>query len=178
MIPKNEQETIALFSQLSKELGYTFKELGTRCPDAILQKAGQSIRVEFEYVARNFEKHKHNPSDVDLIICWEDDWPECALPVLSLQNYITLAKPLPRWQRFLAWLRDYRIVAMQYRNEVRANRAKGQLICRVCGSQMEVSCSSVASTKGEFAWVRDCYANQIVRNCPNCGFRSQQEVRV
>ena len=176
MIPRNEQETIALFSQLSKELGYTFKELGTRCPDAILQKAGQSIRVEFEYVAKNFEKHKHNPDDVDLIICWEDNWAECPLPVLALQNYITLAKPLPRWQKFLAWLRDYRIVAMQYRNEVKANRAESKLKCRVCGSQMQVSCSSTEEISSAFVWVSFYYVNRIKRVCPTCGFRSQQKI--
>lgn len=37
-------------------------------------KRWRSCRVEFEVKSATFVKHKHNPKDYDMIICWEDNW--------------------------------------------------------------------------------------------------------
>jgi len=160
MIPNNEQGTIVLFSKLALEMGYTFKEIGTCCPDAILEKDGKIVRVEFEHRAKNFRTHKHNPDDVDLIICWEDNWPNPPLPVLSLEKYVTLAEarpnptPGPRpsfWQRLFLWRANWK-------NFV----AEGKRTCSICGNQMDVWCDDVEWDEGHeaYQWVN--------RHCPKC----------
>lgn len=167
MIPTNEQETIALFAQLSKELGYTFKEIGTQCPDAILEKDGQTIRVEFEHRAYNFKKHKHPADAVDLIVCWEDDWPTSPLPVLSLENYLALTQPMSRWERFWLWWSQLWLTRIRYMAEVRETRKKEtrKKFCNTCGSPMNVRCENWISEDEDFLF------NDIDFRCPRCGFR-------
>lgn len=164
MIPNNEQSTIVLFAKVAAEMGYMFKEMGTRCPDAILEKDGKLVRVEFEYKAKTFQAHKHNPDDVDLIICWEDDWPQSPLPVLSLEKYVTLAEIRPErptvevkpslWQRLIQWQIHRRQLAIEKRN-----------LCSICGHPIDIQCSEVR-------WPEDidsCDPYQwLTRRCPNC----------
>ena len=157
MIPQNEQGTIVLFSKLAEELGYTFKEIGTRCPDAILEKDGCPVRVEFEFRSKAFQAHKHNPDDVDLVICWEDNWPSCPVPVLSLETYVTLAHRTEEatpswWQRLFSWF-----------TELRATVAESKNNCPVCGSKMDIWCSEVDwddECKESYQWIN--------WKCPKC----------
>jgi hypothetical protein len=44
------------------------------------------VRIEFEYRSRNFLTHKHDARQCDLIVCWEDDWPDSPLEVLELKR--------------------------------------------------------------------------------------------
>ena len=154
MIPQNEQGTIVLFSKLAEELGYTFKEIGTRCPDAILEKDGKPVRVEFEFRSKAFQAHKHNPDDVDLVICWEDNWPSCPVPVLSLETYVTLAHRTEEaspslWQRLASW-------PIRWKEFI----AEIKRICPVCGRQMDVWCDPVNWIDNPVQWVN--------RQCPRC----------
>lgn len=38
-------------------------------PDFILKKGEKQVRIELEIYSSNFIRHKHNPKDVDLVIC-------------------------------------------------------------------------------------------------------------
>jgi len=171
MIPTNEQETIALFAQLANELGYEFKEIGTRCPDAILSKNGQEIRVEFEHKSKNFQRHQHDPDDVDLVICWQDDWPTCPLPVLTLETYVTLAKPVqpvPNWKRFLLWWKEFRLAYIDYRTEIRIARIKRKAICDICGGKLTYKCnydSQGTYTERDGMWMQGA----LTTKCVGCG---------
>lgn len=51
-------------------------------PDFILEKDGKEIRVELETLASNFEKHNHDPSLVDVVVCLKKD---IELPVDTLE---------------------------------------------------------------------------------------------
>ena len=46
----------------------------------------QRVWIEFEYESRNFVKHLHNAEEVDVIVCWVHNWPECPLEVLELKT--------------------------------------------------------------------------------------------
>jgi hypothetical protein len=46
----------------------------------------QRVRIEFEYQSRNFRQHGHDPDQCDVIVCWEDNWPECPIEVLELRS--------------------------------------------------------------------------------------------
>jgi hypothetical protein len=48
----------------------------------------QRVRIEFEYQSRNFLTHMHPLSGCDLIVCWENNWPECPLEVIELKKVI------------------------------------------------------------------------------------------
>ena len=45
------------------------KEQKNATPDFILSRNGKKVRVELETLSGNFIIHKHNPADVDLVIC-------------------------------------------------------------------------------------------------------------
>ena len=59
------------------------------------------VRIEFELKSRTFHDHGHNAEHCDLIVCWEDNWPECPVEVLELKGVIaTLGKiPTPLLRR-------------------------------------------------------------------------------
>jgi len=86
--PTNEIETIILFSFLADELGYNIKEVKSDFPDAILEKDGKDINVEFEFLSSNYLQHCH-PLDFDgICICWRKDSDIPHIEILSLEEYI------------------------------------------------------------------------------------------
>lgn len=179
MIPTNEQGTIVLFSKLADELGFKFKQIGTRCPDAILEKDGKTVRVEFEHKARTFAIHKHNPADVDLIICWQDDWPNSPLPVLSLENYVTLAHRTEEaspslWQRLFDLCHRAMVSWIEIRKSIKVARVEND-VCGLCGGSYQIKCS-YPMLREQFNG--DIYADgRMVRVCRQCGHTSSKYVK-
>ena len=90
MIPTNEQGVVAYFLMNIRETEWELVSIRQGFPDAILRYRGVDWRVEFEFMARNFELHGHDPHFCDLIICWENNFPDSPVPVLSLSA--------PRWK--------------------------------------------------------------------------------
>lgn len=91
--PRNEQELIVLFAQYADELGYEIVSTQTRFPDAVLRfkENDATIEVEFEFSAKNFIAHRHDPAGCDLVVCWVNDLSprrKLPVPVFSLQVYL------------------------------------------------------------------------------------------
>lgn len=86
MIPQNELGVIVLFAKQAGSAGFDIAEIQSSFPDAIVEKEGQRYKVEFEHLASNFQQHRHDARSCDLVICWENDWPDCILPVLALSE--------------------------------------------------------------------------------------------
>jgi hypothetical protein len=91
--PVNEQGVVFLFGMICRELGYVVESVRSSFPDCeakrqIRGKLGkwQRVRVEFEYQSRNFQAHGHDPDLCDVIVCWQDNWPECPVEVLELSS--------------------------------------------------------------------------------------------
>src|SRR3990172_7217343 len=85
--PKNEIETIILFTLQAERYGFEILEAQSiGFPDALIKKDGKEYRVEFEYKSLNFRTHKHDPTGCDLIICWIDDDKYSTLPVVALSE--------------------------------------------------------------------------------------------
>lgn len=84
--PSNEQGTILMFSLGAESAGWKITEIRTAYPDAVLERNGEKWRVEFEYKASSFITHKHDTRECDLIICWENDYDDCPLPIIELKN--------------------------------------------------------------------------------------------
>ena len=93
--PINEQGVIFVFGMVAFDLGYVVEGVGTGYPDCeakrCVSKAGDAwerVQVEFEYRSRNFREHGHDPAKCDLIVCWEDNWPDCPVEVLELRSSV------------------------------------------------------------------------------------------
>ena len=87
LIPKNEQGVVMLFGMLAKEHGWGVVSIRAAYPDAVLHDGNGSEWVtEFEFMASNFIDHKHDHRECDLIVCWENDYPKCSLPIIELKS--------------------------------------------------------------------------------------------
>lgn len=97
--PLNEQGVVYLFGILSKQLGFIIEAVRTDFPDCegkrqILGKQGrwERVAIEFEYKSSNFKEHGHNPDECDVIVCWEHDWKDCPVEVISLKELMSKIK--------------------------------------------------------------------------------------
>jgi len=96
--PVNEQGVIFLFAKYHKELGIEYIEgIQQGFPDAFgRRKIGKTeyepVDIEFEYRSLDFKNHQHDPNQCDIIVCWENNWPQCPLEVIELKT--ALAKLL------------------------------------------------------------------------------------
>jgi Homing endonuclease associated repeat len=82
--PANEAGVLFLFGMMAHRLGFRVTSLQSAFPDCEAMRElqpgkWQHIRVEFEFLSRNFKEHGHNPELCDVIVCWVHNWPECPL---------------------------------------------------------------------------------------------------
>jgi hypothetical protein len=90
--PLNEMGVILLFGYYLTDLGFShLEEIRSEFPDAIgMQRIddrkNRRVRIEFEYRSRNYIQHKHPMDGCDVIVCWENDWPDCPLEVIELRT--------------------------------------------------------------------------------------------
>jgi Homing endonuclease associated repeat len=93
--PVNEMGVVYLFGALSSKLGFVVTWVGTQYPDIeafreVTPGRWQRARVEVEYQSRNFLQHFHDPKECDLIVCWENNWPDAPMEVISLKEHMGL----------------------------------------------------------------------------------------
>jgi hypothetical protein len=91
--PVNEQGVVFLFGMVAQELGYVVEIVRTGFPDCEAKRRvgkdrWEKIRIEFEFQSRNFLSHCHDESGCDVIVCWENNWPDCPLEVIELSAEI------------------------------------------------------------------------------------------
>jgi hypothetical protein len=91
--PVNEQGVVFLFGMICKDLGYVVEMLKPGFPDCEAKREvrpgiWQRVRIEFEFRSRTFRSHGHDPRQCDLIVCWEDNWPECPIEVQELKSVL------------------------------------------------------------------------------------------
>lgn len=110
--------TIVIFVQECARFGFEILKIQPDYPDAIIRKNGVEYRAEFEFDAKNFLAHQHDPRDCDIIICWKNNLKNFILPVIVLsdQNWHLVSLNLPSDK-------DREIAYWKYR----ARRAEGKL---------------------------------------------------
>lgn len=92
--PYFEQEVVGLFFLLLPRLpeSLAIEELREAFPDCMARRTDLPnepiVRIEFELFSRKFLEHGHDPQKCDMIVCWEHNWPESPLPVLSLKALV------------------------------------------------------------------------------------------
>src|SRR4051812_34413113 len=87
--PANEQGVVFLFGMVCHELGFVVELVRTGFPDCEAKRCIDTrrdtwarVRIEFEFKAANAKVHPMN--GCDLIVCWENDWPDCPVEVIEL----------------------------------------------------------------------------------------------
>jgi len=91
--PINEDGVIFLFAKISEDIGFYIEGIKKGFPDCVgTRRIGNNrwsrVLIEFEYKAKNFLDHSHDSSKCDVIICWENDWPDCPIEVISLKDKV------------------------------------------------------------------------------------------
>ena len=93
--PVNEAGVMFLFGMVAPRLGLQVLRIQSEFPDCeAMQEVGpgkcQRVRIELEYLSKNFAAHGHNPDDCDVIVCWIHNWPECPenLEVIELSKVV------------------------------------------------------------------------------------------
>ncbi len=92
--PVNEHGVICLFALMSKKLGFSIEQIRRDFPDCIARRrtgtGWEKVRIEFEYHAKSFRAHGHKVSGCDMVVCWENDWPDApkGLEILDLRRRV------------------------------------------------------------------------------------------
>ncbi|HKD83082.1 MAG TPA: hypothetical protein VKH81_25560 [Candidatus Angelobacter sp.] len=91
--PTTENGVLFLFGAIADKLGFLVLRVQSEFPDIeALRMVGkdklQRVRIEVEQESKNFLKHGHDPNGCDLIVCWEDNWPEAPVEVVELSKAI------------------------------------------------------------------------------------------
>jgi hypothetical protein len=88
MNASNEMGVIVEFAEHCKEAGWEIIGIQAAFPDVTIRNLedGGIIRAEFEYNSSSFYLHRHDPTNCDLIICWNHDWEDCPMPIWALSN--------------------------------------------------------------------------------------------
>lgn len=79
-----EREIISWVKKHYKELGYKkiLEADEKKFPDFIMLRDGKKVRVEVEIYSSYFLKHKHNPQEVDEVLCIVND---AKLPIKTIK---------------------------------------------------------------------------------------------
>jgi len=89
---------VFLFGAMAEKLGFIVTWIGTQYPDVeafreVAPGRWQRVRVEVEFMSRNFLQHFHDPKECDLILCWENNWADCPVEVIALKGLVQTYSP-------------------------------------------------------------------------------------
>ena len=91
--PINEMGVVFLFAALCEKLDFKVDQIRAEFPDCIARRKvrndkWETVRIEFEYMSKGFLTHGHDRTGCDLIICWEHNWEDCEIEVISLKEVL------------------------------------------------------------------------------------------
>jgi len=115
--PLNELGVVYLFGVLHDTFDFKIESIQAGFPDCIARRKitpnrWEELRIEFEYQSKSFVTHRHDPNQVDMIVCWRHDWKNCPdhievielssllHSVESIDQEIKTKKHLTSWQKF------------------------------------------------------------------------------
>jgi hypothetical protein len=93
--PVNELGVVYLFGVLHDTFDFQIESIQPGYPDCLARRRvgsnrWEEVRIEFEYESRSFKTHVHDPSGVDVIVCWVHNWKECPerIEVIELSSLL------------------------------------------------------------------------------------------
>lgn len=115
--PVNELGVVYLFGLLHETFDFRIESIQAGFPGCIARrKLGpnrwEEARIEFKYDSRSFVSQRHDPSVVDVIVCWAHNWRECPKEIVVIElcnllgdaeqidTQIKTKKKLTAWQSF------------------------------------------------------------------------------
>lgn len=88
-VPRNEMETLVLFSLLAPRLGYEIQSVQIEFPDLTIRKGIELIPAEVEYQSSTYLDHGHPINERYMCICWRKDKDITGLrEILSLETFV------------------------------------------------------------------------------------------
>jgi len=88
--PATRDGVIFLFGKVEEELNIYVEDVRAAFPACLAKRytgsGWEKVRIEFEYRSGDFKKKGLDPAGCDIIICWENNWPDCALEVIELED--------------------------------------------------------------------------------------------
>ena len=90
--PENELGVVFLFASLAKKWRLQIDSIQSGFPDCLayqkVQGKEKRVRIEFEFQAKNFKIHRHDPKGCDWLVCWENNWPDApeGLEIVELRR--------------------------------------------------------------------------------------------
>jgi hypothetical protein len=115
--PVNELGVVYLFGLLHDTFDLKIESIQAGFPDCVARRRiapnrWEEVRIEFEYESRSFISHGHDPTGVDVIVCWKHNWTNCPeeIEIIELSTLlgdveqidkeIKTEKKLTAWQLF------------------------------------------------------------------------------
>ncbi len=90
--PLNREGVFFLFGMVAPDLNISVTELRADFPsvsgERFTGQGWEKVRIEIEYKSGDFKQRGHDPAKCDLLVCWENDWPECPVEVIDLRDRI------------------------------------------------------------------------------------------
>jgi hypothetical protein len=122
--PVNELGVVYLFGVLHETFDFKIESIQSGYPDCVARrKTGsnrwEELKIEFEYDSRSFKSHGHDPSGVDLIVCWKHNWKECpkTIEVIELSTLLVDAEQIDRQIKKKKTLTEWQLFAQRRRLE-------------------------------------------------------------
>jgi len=119
--PVNELGVVYLFGLLHDTFDFKIESIQSDC--LARRKVGnnrwEEVRIEFEYDSRAFKTHAHDPSEVDVIVCWTHNWKECPkrIEIIELSSLLGDAEQIEKQIQKKKTLNEWQLFAQQKRLE-------------------------------------------------------------
>jgi hypothetical protein len=88
--PTTRDGVIFLFGKVGEELNIYVEEMRAAFPAGLARRytgsGWEKVRIEFEYKSADFKKKGLDPAECDIIVCWENNWPDCPIEVIELED--------------------------------------------------------------------------------------------
>lgn len=122
--PVNELGVVYLFGVLHDAFDFQIESIQSGYPDCLARRRvgnnrWEEVRIEFEYESRSFKTHLHDPSGVDVIVCWVHNWKECPerIEVIELSSLLGDVEQIDKQIKKKGTLSEWQLFAQQKRLE-------------------------------------------------------------
>lgn len=122
--PVNELGVVYLFGVLHDTFDLKIESIQAGFPDCVARRRvgpnrWEEIRIEFEYDSRSFIAHGHDPTGVDVIVCWRHNWTDCPeeIEIIELSTLLGDAEKIDKEIKTEKKLNSWQVFCQQKRLE-------------------------------------------------------------
>ena len=155
--PINEQGVVYLFGVLHDVFDFQIESVQTGFPDCVARRfiggdRWEELKIEFEFESASFEKHKHNPDDVHIIICWKHNWKTCPEQI----EIIELSETVKNLEAILEEIKKPKVKS-EYNRFCQQKRQKGLSFTEIAQQWNELKAGKKSKSKKPLTnWQKFC----------------------